>query len=123
MSPLSRDEILFYKKAQGPHLSAGRLRHRPDAPQAAPPHPPPEKHPFHPGPGGRGGPGEVAYAELREAPYFDYVLVNHEGGDNEYWNSFYYPVGDPLRCLRAFAKLLKGKKPNWAEKWEEGLVP
>lgn len=64
-----------------------------------------------------------AYGELREAHHFDYVLVNHEGGDNEYWNSFYYPVGDPLRCLRAFAKLLKGRKSNWAEKWEEGLMP
>lgn len=66
---------------------------------------------------------QSAYPELREAHHFDYVLVNHEGGEAEFWNSFYYPVGDPLRCLRAFAKILKGKKPKWAEKWEEGLVP
>ena len=66
---------------------------------------------------------QAAYNELREAHHFDYVLVNHEGGEAEYWNSFYYPVGDPLRCLRTFGKLLKGKKARWAEKWEPGLVP
>ena len=55
--------------------------------------------------------------------HYDYVLVNHEGGDAEYWSSFYYPVGDPLRCMRAFAALLAGKEPEWAEKWEKDLVP
>ena len=52
--------------------------------------------------------------------HFDYVLVNHEGGDNEYWSSFYYPVGDPLKVLNAFADLLHGKPTPWAEKWEKG---
>jgi guanylate kinase len=64
-----------------------------------------------------------AYPELKEAHHFDYVLVNHEGGDAEYWSSFYYPVGDPLKCLNAFADLLRGKQPAWAEKWDKDLVP
>ncbi len=123
MVPLSRDEILFYKKRKkrifpledfvvdlmrrkllrrtrkqknilsAPDLEAVELR------------------------------AKSAYLELREAHHFDHILVNHEGGEAEFWNSFYYPVGDPLRCLRAFAKILKGKKPKWVEKWEEGLVP
>jgi guanylate kinase len=64
-----------------------------------------------------------AYGELKEAHHFDYVLVNHEGGDSEYWSSFYYPVGDPLKVLNAFAELLRGQQPAWAEKWEKDLVP
>jgi guanylate kinase len=64
-----------------------------------------------------------AYAELKQAHLFDYVFINHEGGDNEYWNSFYYPVGDPLRVLNCFVDLLEGRPPACAEKWEPGLVP
>jgi guanylate kinase len=64
-----------------------------------------------------------AYLELKEAHRFDHILVNHEGGDNEYWSSFYYPVGDPRKTLMAFAELLRGNTPAWAEKWEEDLVP
>jgi guanylate kinase len=66
---------------------------------------------------------KAAITELCEAHRFDYVLVNHEGGDSEFWSSFYYPVGDPMRVLQAFADLLTGKTPAWSEKWELGLLP
>ena len=55
--------------------------------------------------------------------FFDYVLVNHVGGDSEFWNNFYYPVGDPLRVLHAFVALLEGRVTAEAEKRNEELVP
>lgn len=64
-----------------------------------------------------------AAIELREAHLFDHVLVNHEGGDNEYWSSFYHPIGDPRKTLDAFVAILQGQTPAWAEKWEPDLVP
>jgi guanylate kinase len=64
-----------------------------------------------------------AALELKEAHLFDHVLVNHEGGDNEYWSSFYHPIGDPRKTLDAFVEILAGRTPAWAEKWEPDLVP
>ena len=64
-----------------------------------------------------------AYGELKQGHLFDYVLVNHVGGDSEFWNNFYYPVGDPLRVLHAFVALLEGRVTAEAEQWSEELVP
>lgn len=123
MAPLSRDEILFYKTLQDQvfpledfvtDLMRRKLLRRARR----------QKNNL-----GLHDLEEVetrarnAYHELQEAHHYDYVLVNHEGGDAEYWSSFYYPVGDPLRCMRAFAALLAGKEPTWAERWEKELVP
>lgn len=64
-----------------------------------------------------------AYRELREAPYFDHVLPNHDGEDSENWDAFYYPVGDARRALVGFADLLAGNVPGCAERWEPDLLP
>jgi guanylate kinase len=64
-----------------------------------------------------------AIIELREACKFDYVIPNHDGEDSEHWEAFYYPIGDARRSLLAFAALLKGEVPPGVERWEEDLVP
>ena len=64
-----------------------------------------------------------AYAELREAWHFDYVIPNHDGEDSDNWEAFYYPLGEARRALNAFAELLEGGIPPWVEKWEEELIP
>jgi guanylate kinase len=63
-----------------------------------------------------------AYTELKDAWHFDYVIPNHDGEDSENWDAFYYPVGDALKTLLAFADLIAGKAPAMAEKWDEDLV-
>jgi guanylate kinase len=63
-----------------------------------------------------------AYAELKEAWHFDYIIPNHDGEDSEHWDAFYYPVGDARKTLLTFADLISGKVSPVAEKWEEGLL-
>ena len=63
-----------------------------------------------------------AYAELKEAWHFDYVIPNHDGEDSENWDAFYYPVGDAHKTLWTFAELVSGKVSPLVEKWEEGLL-
>lgn len=66
---------------------------------------------------------ESAYGELKEAHYFEHVIVNHDGEDSEHWDAFYYPLGDARKALTAFAGLLEGKaEVEGVEAWEEGLV-
>jgi len=64
-----------------------------------------------------------AYAELKLAPGFDFVLPNHDGEDSENWDAFYYPLADARRTLAAFVNILQGRTPQAAERWEEGLLP
>jgi guanylate kinase len=64
-----------------------------------------------------------AYSELKEAYQFQYVIPNHDGEDSENWDAFYYPLGDARIALDTFVSLLKNEKPSAAEKWEEGLLP
>lgn len=64
-----------------------------------------------------------AYRELKMAYPFEAVLPNHDGEDSENWDAFYYPLGDAGKSLRAFAALLQGERPEWVERWEEGLLP
>jgi guanylate kinase len=63
-----------------------------------------------------------AYAELKEAWQFEYVISNHDGEDSENWDAFYYPIGDARKTLSAFAQLVGGKVPPLVEKWDEFLV-
>jgi guanylate kinase len=63
-----------------------------------------------------------AFSELQDAHHFQYVIPNHDGEDSEYWDAFYYPVGDARKSLLAFAALLKGESPDYVEKWEESLL-
>ncbi len=62
-----------------------------------------------------------AYDEMRLAPSFDYVLVNHDGEDSENWDAFYHPLGDARRALRAFVALLRGEETPRAETWRGEL--
>jgi guanylate kinase len=64
-----------------------------------------------------------AYAELKEAWHFEYVIPNHDGEDSDNWDAFYFPLGDARQSLQAFAALLEGTVPAGVERWEEGLVP
>ncbi len=64
-----------------------------------------------------------AYREMKLAWHFDYVIPNHDGEDSENWDAFYYPVGDAHRALVAFAAILSGEKPEYAETWEPELLP
>jgi guanylate kinase len=64
-----------------------------------------------------------AYAELREAHYFDHVIPNHDGEDSDHWEAFYYPLGDARRTLLALAGLLRGETPAGVERWDADSVP
>jgi len=63
-----------------------------------------------------------AYAELKEAWNFEYVIPNHDGEDSENWDAFYYPVGDARKALLAFAGLVEGKVSSLVEQWDERLL-
>jgi guanylate kinase len=63
-----------------------------------------------------------AYGELKMAHQFDAVLPNHDGEDSENWDAFYFPLGDAQKSLQAFVSLIKGDWPDWADKWEPGLL-
>jgi guanylate kinase len=63
-----------------------------------------------------------AYQELKMAHHFGAVLPNHDGEDSENWDAFYFPLGDARKSLNAFVSLLDGDWPDWAEKWEPGLL-
>jgi guanylate kinase len=64
-----------------------------------------------------------AYAELKDAHHFQYVIPNHDGEDSENWDAFYYPLGDARIALDAFVSLLGNETPEGVESWEEELVP
>lgn len=120
MSPLSRDELMFLREADGTSLSdtvtdvmRRKLLRRT-----------------------RRQKGELslmdlenievrassAYSELRDAHFFQYVLPNHDGEDSENWDAFYYPLGDARKSLLAFVALLDAKVPEFAETWEHELL-
>ena len=64
-----------------------------------------------------------AWGELRFAHEFDHVIPNHDGEDSDNWDAFYYPLGDARASLNAFVALLRGESSDFAETWEDGLVP
>ena len=64
-----------------------------------------------------------AYAELKNAWKFDFVLPNHDGEDSEHWNLMPYPIGDARISLHAFADLLQSGYSDVAEKWDRDLIP
>jgi guanylate kinase len=63
-----------------------------------------------------------AYGEMRQAWRFDHVIPCHDGEDSEHWDAFYYPIGEARKALHAFAALLEGRKPAWAERWDQELI-
>ena len=64
-----------------------------------------------------------AYAELKEACYFDHVIPNHDGEDSDNWEAFGHPLGDARKTLFAVGTLLEGRIPPGVEKWEDDLLP
>jgi guanylate kinase len=64
-----------------------------------------------------------AYKEMQLAWHFDHVIPNHDGEDSENWDAFYYPIGDARKALLAFAAILSGEEAEYAEKWDQGLLP
>ncbi len=63
-----------------------------------------------------------AYVELKKAHLFDHVIPNHDGEDSENWNAFYHPIADARKSLLAFIDLVKGRMSPFVEKWEPGLI-
>jgi guanylate kinase len=64
-----------------------------------------------------------AYREMKDAHRFRYVIPSHDGEDSENWDAFYHPVADARKALQCFAALLQGKSSDYAEQWEEELLP
>ena len=64
-----------------------------------------------------------AFREMQDAHHFQYVIPNHDGENSENWDAFYYPLSDARKSLLAFAALLKGENTDFAENWEESLLP
>jgi guanylate kinase len=122
LSPLSREEILFFKDPQQrtnlekllPDIMRRKLLRRTKRQKTNPSLKDLENIEQ-----------RVASAiiELREAWKFDYVIPCHDGEDSEHWDALYYPIGDARKALLAFAALLQDETPPDVEKWEKDLVP
>ncbi len=63
-----------------------------------------------------------AYPEMKLAHYFNYVLVNHDGEDNDNWQEYPSLVGDARKTLISFAELLRGRIPQTVEHWKKNLL-
>lgn len=63
-----------------------------------------------------------AYEELKLSINFDFVVPNHDGEDSDHWDTFYYPIGDARKTLMALVDLLENNKSSFAEKWNENLL-
>jgi guanylate kinase len=64
-----------------------------------------------------------AFIELQDAHHFQFIIPNHDGEDSDNWDSFYYPVGDARKALLAFVSIINGEKAVIAESWEHDLLP
>jgi hypothetical protein len=51
-----------------------------------------------------------AYAEMKEAWHFEYVISNHDGEDSDNWEAFYYPIGDAKRHSTPSRLSLRGRR-------------
>ncbi len=121
MSPLSREEILFYKNADWnvsiPDLVTDIMRRKllrrtikQKTNLSLKDYENIERR------------ASSAFSELEKAFLFDHVIANHDGEDSEHWNAFFFPVGDARRSLLAFTALIRGQIPEGVEKWEEGML-
>ncbi len=64
-----------------------------------------------------------AYHELKEAYLYQHVIPNHDGEDSENWDAFYYPLGDARLSLLSFVALINDQTTSWIENWNEELIP
>lgn len=69
-----------------------------------------------------------AVAELRSAPDYTLVVVNHDGEGSPSWNRLptgrftSSPIGEAKRTLDAFVEVLKGETPASTEIWQPGII-
>ena len=63
-----------------------------------------------------------AFREMQEAHHFDYVIPNHDGEDSENWDAFYYPIGEARRTLETFVSILNNTPSSFTERWEDDLI-
>lgn len=59
----------------------------------------------------------AAWEELQCAPWFDWVIPNHDGEGTPNWDPPGRPRGEALRALQAFVALLRGERAALAERW------
>jgi guanylate kinase len=65
---------------------------------------------------------QAAYREMKLAHHYDYVIPNHDGEDSENWSDFYYPVGDARKAVEAFVSILKEEPLPYVEQWQKDLL-
>lgn len=65
---------------------------------------------------------QSAISELAYGYKFDYIVPNHDGEDNDNWDSFYYPLGDARKTIECVASLIRGNPHHTAERWGEELL-
>ncbi len=63
-----------------------------------------------------------AFAELRHAGHFDFVIPNYDGEDSENWDAFYYPIGNARKTLLTFTEIVRGNQPTFADRWPLDLL-
>jgi len=63
-----------------------------------------------------------AWHELAFAHHFDFVLPNHDGEDSEHWDAFTFPIGEARISLLTFVGLVEGESSVHTEKWEAELI-
>ncbi len=121
MSPVSREELLFFKQHKTGISPADlvtdimrrkllRRTKKQKSELALPDYENIEKR------------ASSAYFELGFAHHFEHILPNHDGEDSEHWDAFPYPIGDARISLLSFVSLMEGEIPEHAEKWEPGLI-
>ncbi len=63
-----------------------------------------------------------AYAELKMAHCFDYVVPNHDGEDSLNWEHYPVPLGDAGNLLFCVAAFLQGHQSSLVEEWSENTI-
>ncbi|MBF0384157.1 MAG: hypothetical protein HQL69_24355 [Magnetococcales bacterium] len=64
-----------------------------------------------------------AYVEMAEAWKFQHVIHLHDGEGNDNWDAFYYPIGNARKALFTFAGLLQGKQSSGVDgEWSKDLI-
>ncbi len=64
---------------------------------------------------------QSAWSEIKMAPMFDAVVVNHDGEDSENWNAFPLLIGDARKTRDAVIQFFTEGASDSAEKWTKEL--
>jgi guanylate kinase len=49
---------------------------------------------------------------MKDTHHFDFVIPNHDEEDSEYWNAFYYPIGDARNTLLSVKDIKSDNSSN-----------